>query len=700
MKKLLPILLLLTACSKTETPSSTASAPNTPIILISIDTLRADRLPAYGYRNVETPAIDAFRKEAILYANAYSHVPLTLPSHVSMLTGQLPPDTGVRNNIGFTFEPEKHPTLPGLLKAKGYTTGAAVSAYVLRGNTGLARIFDFYDDDITAHAGEATGRVQRPGEATLTVAERWTRDNAQSPFFFMLHLFEPHSPYAPPEPFRTKYADRLYDGEVAASDALVGRFLDHLRSSGIYDRAVIIILSDHGEGLSEHGEEEHGIFLYREAIHVPLLIKLPKSQRGGESVTAPVQLIDLLPTLTKLAGADTPQGLRGADLLAQLPASRRIYSETLYPRIHLGWSDLRSVVDQQFHYIDAPRPELYATTDVAERANVLADNRRVYAAMRKELEPFSRDLPTMSAIDPEEAKKLAALGYLASAPSASSGPLPDPKDRIGVLAKMKVATRLEREGKTLEAIASYREIIAEEPRLTDAWSLLARQLEKSGQWEEAVTTYKRGIELAPSSAGEFALSLANVYLLLNRPDDAMQHAQLGLSTNPGNAHILMGRSALAKNDLTRAESESREAMQSLNYRVPAMVLLAQVRVQQRDLRGAAALLDDAMREVEAKKLEVPPLVYFIRGDILARMNRPGDAIAAFEEEIRRYPNNRQAYANLAVIYLLSGRRDDANRTMERLVRANPSRTSYLLAAKTFAELGDNATAAQWERRAR
>ncbi|HEX7150682.1 MAG TPA: sulfatase-like hydrolase/transferase [Thermoanaerobaculia bacterium] len=700
MKKLLPILLLLAACRNAETAVPAASAPNAPVILISIDTLRADRLPAYGYSGVQTPAIDALRKDAILYRNAYSHVPLTLPSHVSMLTGQLPPDTGVRNNIGFTFDAAKQPTLPALLKAKGYATGAAVSAYVLRGNTGLGAAFDFYDDNMVAHAGEAAGRVQRAGDVTLPVAERWTREHAQSPFFFMLHLFEPHSPYAAPEPFRTQYAAQPYDGEIAATDALVGRFLDHLRSTGIYDRAVIILLSDHGEGLNDHGEEEHGIFLYREAIHVPLLIKLPQSQRAGETVAAPVQLIDLLPTLTKLTGAETPQGLRGTDILAAVPPSRNIYSETLYPRIHLGWSDLRSIVDANFHLIDAPRAELYAVSDVAEKANVLADNRRAYAALRKELEPFSRDLPAMASIDPEEAKKLAALGYLASAPSQSSGPLPDPKDRIGVLAKMKVAARLEREGKTAESIARYREIIAEEPRLTDAWSLLARQLEKSGQWDEAVATYKRGIELAPSSAGEFALSLANVFLLQNRPDDAIQHAQLGLSTNPGNAHLLMGRGALAKHDLNAAEREARAAMETQDYRVPAMILLAQVRVQQRDLRGASGLLDQAVTDIKQRQLDVPPLLFFVRGDILARMNQTEPAIQAFDEEIRRYPQNRQAYANLAVIYLLSGRRDAANQTMERMVRANPSKSSYEVAARTFAELGDNAGAAAWSRRAR
>ncbi|HWW62869.1 MAG TPA: sulfatase, partial [Thermoanaerobaculia bacterium] len=423
-RPLLFLLLLLTAaCTRREPSAAAVTAPGAPVILISIDTLRADHLPAFGYRGVETPAIDALRNDSILFTSAWSHVPLTLPSHVSILTGELPPDNGVRNNIGFPFDAAKHTTIPSLLRQHGYATGAAISAYVLRGNTGLASAFDFYDDRIAVRGGEVLGHLQRPGSESAQIAQQWIDDHASAPFFFMLHLFEPHSPYTPPEPFRTKYASQPYDGEIAAADAVVGAFLDHLKQKGIYDRAVIILLSDHGEGLRDHGEDEHGIFLYREAIHVPLMVKLPKSERAKSTVETPVQLIDVMPTVAALAGVDAPHRLKGASLLAP-PASRRIYSETLYPRIHLGWSDLRSLVDDKFHFIDSPRPELFATSDAAEKSNVLEDNRRVYASMRKDLEPIGREMPQIGNIDPEDAKKLAALGYLSSSSSQSSGPLP------------------------------------------------------------------------------------------------------------------------------------------------------------------------------------------------------------------------------------------------------------------------------------
>ncbi|MCU1348184.1 MAG: hypothetical protein JWO56_1214, partial [Acidobacteria bacterium] len=256
------ILFALSACTRehaTGGGTATPSYPNAPVIVISIDTLRADHLPAYGYRGVETPNIDRLRNDAILFTHAYSHVPLTLPSHVALLTGELPPDNGVRNNIGFSFDPAKHSTIPTLLKEKGYATGAAVSAYVLRGNSGLAKAFDFYDDDIAVKTGEVVGRLQRPGAESEAIAEKWIDARAQRPFFFMLHLFEPHSPYEPAPEFRARYAGAPYDGEIATADAVVGKFLDYLKQRGIYDRATIVLLSDHGEGLNEHGEDEHGI---------------------------------------------------------------------------------------------------------------------------------------------------------------------------------------------------------------------------------------------------------------------------------------------------------------------------------------------------------------------------------------------------------------------------------------------------------
>jgi len=269
---------------------------------------------------VQTPHLDRFAKDAIVFENAYTHVPLTLPAHVSILTGLLPFEHGVRDNLGYRFEAKSHPTLQGLLKSQGYATGAAVSAYVLRAGTGIGDGFDFYDDKMVVPFGtDALGRVQRPGGETASIASRWLEGVKGQPFFLFFHTYEPHAPYEPPEPFKSRYA-LAYDGEIAAADAVVGGLLDELRRLGLYDRALVIVLSDHGEGLGEHGEDEHGILLYRWALHVPLLVKLPGSARAGTRVAAPVETIDLLPTVARLVGLTPPGGLRGRSLL---PPRRR-----------------------------------------------------------------------------------------------------------------------------------------------------------------------------------------------------------------------------------------------------------------------------------------------------------------------------------------------------------------------------------------
>lgn len=302
----------------------------TPIVLISIDTLRSDRLPVYGYDEIETPALDALARDGVLFTRAYSHTPLTLPSHVSILTGLLPPEHGVRDNIGYPFDAEAPPYLPALLKQHGYSTGAAVSAFVLRGSTGLNSAFDHYEDRIGVVSGKDLGSLQRPGEETLERALSWLGGVADQPFFLFFHIYEPHSPYEPPEPWASRYRSP-YDGEVAAADAVIGRLVAALQQMGIYDRCLLILLSDHGEGLMDHGEQEHEVLLYRELLQVPLLVKLPGEQRRGTRVGRPVQLIDVVPTVLELLGAEKPGRLNGSSLFADIQNGERqaIYGENL-----------------------------------------------------------------------------------------------------------------------------------------------------------------------------------------------------------------------------------------------------------------------------------------------------------------------------------------------------------------------------------
>lgn len=685
-------LLIITALAAfTCSRSHDVTFRDAPVVLISIDTLRADHLPMYGYSRVKTPNLDALRRDAILYTSAYSHVPLTFPSHATILTGLLPQNNGVHNNIGYALD-AKTPTIASMLHASGYATGAAVSAYVLRGSTGIGASFDAYDDAIENRAGTPVGALQRDGHVTATIAQRWIDSHSASPFFFFLHLFEPHSPYTPPEPFRTEYASAPYDGEIATADAIVGDVIAFLKQRGIYDRALIIVLSDHGEGLGQHGEAEHGIFLYREAIHVPLLVKLPKQQRAGESVSEPVALVDILPTIAQVTGAKPPAKLDGTSLL--LPsrdAHRRVSGESLYPRIHLGWSELKSLVDDRFQFIQAPRPELYdLQRDAAETRNILDSERRVYASMRDELARTSTAAALPTHIDPEEAKKLTALGYLGSAAGTSqdAGPRPDPKDRIGEVNAMIAATELIRTHHYADAIDALRKLVAVNPDFSDAWNQLALTLEQQGRLDEAADAYRSAIRHAPQLAPEFGLSLGNVLLRLGKYDEAAEHARLGLKANAGNADILLARVAFARHDAATAEREARAARENPQSFTAASVLLAEILAQQNRSPEALSILDEAERRATAEGAMPVESLDYARGDALARMQRFDDASAAFRREIAHFPAGAEAYTHLAIIETMQGRRDNAQKLMADMVRANDTPATRQLAARTLVSLRD------------
>ena len=697
----LPALLLLSgSCAKEKRSQDlTGVYPNAPVILISIDTLRSDHLPAYGYKGVDTPNLDRFRRDAVLFEQAFSHCPLTLPSHVTMLTGRLPAGSGVRDNIGFPFDAAAQPTLPGVLKSKGYRTGAAVSAYVLRGKTGLGAAFDFYDDAVEIKPGSAQGSLQRSGSETIAIARRWIEQNHNEPFLFMVHLYEPHAPYAPPPVFASRYP-LAYDGEIAATDQIVGELLESLRKSGTYEKAIVVILSDHGEGLMDHGEQEHGIFLYREALQVPLLIKLPGSRDGGTSRKEPVGLIDLFPTIAKLVGATVPPGLDGSSLLDTPSKPRTIFSETIYPRLHLGWSELRSLIDGEHHFIDAPRAELYdLKSDPRETNNILAERRRIAASMRESMRPLAVPIAAPRNIDPEEAEKLTALGYLSSTTPAANGPLPDPKDHIGEITLLREGAQLTQVRRFSEAIAKLKSVLAANPRLTDAWSLLARCYDEAEDYENAAAAYRKTIELSPTTSADTALSLGSVLLKMNRLDEAASHAELAMRTNPASAQLLLGRIALARKEMQKAEQLARAAMQDDLYRIPAAVLLAQALNGQDKPAEALAITEKTAKEIDTRGYEPAVLLDFARGDALARLNRLDEAVEAFQREIRHFPYGRQAYANLTVVYALQGKMNEAHRTMEALVAASHTAESYRVAAETFEELGARDEAARWRRHA-
>jgi choline-sulfatase len=697
------LLCLVASCRAERGASARVRAAGAPIILLSIDTLRSDHLPTYGNKAVETPAIERLARDGLVFEDVWSPCPLTLPSHVSIFTGLLPSGHGVRNNIGYKLDPNAHATLTRLLKERGYATGAAVSAWVLRRATGLGDSFDFYDDAIEPPpASKAASQAQRSGAETVSRALAWVERVRERPFFLFVHLYEPHSPYEPPEPFRSRFA-LSYDGEIAAADAAVGELLHKLDDWGIYARSVVVLLSDHGEGLMDHGEQEHGVLLYREALQVPLIVKLPNSARKGERVKRLAALTDVLPTLVALAGGSAPEKVAGRDLFRLEPdPGRAIYGETFYPRIHLGWSELRSLADARSHYIDGPEPELYdRQTDSAEKTNRLSTDASLAREMKRVLDRIPADFRVPASADAEQVRRLTALGYLsATSRAASGGSLPSPMRELPQLEEMRRAFLLEANGDRPGAITAFRSLLAKNPDVFDVQYKLAETLEASGQWREAADAYRQAIRISPSMAGGAALALAKVSLKLGNLEEARANAEVALADAPADAHELLARLALARGQLESAEREAAGVSGSPNLDARGAVLLAEIRLRRNQPEETLKILDSALAKLDPSGREQIGNAQFLRGDALARLNRYPEAERAFREEIRLFPRNSDAYARLAVLYAVEHRRfSDVDRLLEAMYAASPLPGTADLAAKTLESLGNSTGAARWHRQA-
>jgi len=577
------------------TPEPTPEPPPepAPIVLISIDTLRSDRLPAYGYGGVETPAIDRLAADGVVFDRAYAHSPLTLPSHASILTGLLPPAHGVRDNVGYRLDPAAVPYLPRRLREAGYATGGAVSAYVLRGEGGFADGFDRYDDAIERRDRAGVGGLQRPGEEALERILPWLRERGGEPFFLFLHLFEPHTPYRPPEPFASRYPDP-YDGEVAAADRVVGELLAELDRLGLYRRSAILLLSDHGEGLGDHGEDEHGLLLYRESVQVPLILKLPGGRAAGRRVAEPAQLVDVAPTILELAGLEPSAEGAGRSLLGALrgePAEdpRPVYAETYFPRLHFGWSELTSLVSGRWHFIHGPDPELYdLVADPAEERNLLRDERRVARELRDALAELERELEPPAPVDEEERRKLAALGYVGTVGGEAEGPLPDPKSRLHTVADLKEGLRAYSAGELETAVASLRRAVAENPRSLDGWEYLGRSFAELRRPAEAVAAFERALELADGRAAHLAVSTALLLIEGGRiePALALLRREVPKTAEDFSLRLLEARTLVLAGRTDEALERAEELVQEAPENADAVYLRGAVRIGRRDLEGA------------------------------------------------------------------------------------------------------------------
>jgi arylsulfatase A-like enzyme/tetratricopeptide (TPR) repeat protein len=679
------------------------------VVLVSIDTLRSDRVGSYGYAKAKTPALDALAREGVVFEDVFSHCPLTLPAHASLFTGLLPPRHGVRDNLGFTLG-ESHHTLARRFQDAGYATGGAVSAYVLRRATGIASGFSFWDDSFESEgAVEAIGDLQRDGALATEALARFVEAQRGKRFFAFLHLYEPHTPYAPPPAHRGQ-ADP-YDGEVAYADELVGRLVGRLKAAGVYDEAIVAVTSDHGEGLMDHGEQEHGFFLYREALQVPLVLRLPGGRRGGTRVAGVAGHVDFAATLLDLAGL--PQGgmdgasLRGAIETGRTTQSRPVYSETFYPRHHFGWSELFAATEERYRFVRAPRSELYDRQHDPREQNDLAGSRpEAVAAMGRWLEETARAAPvaTPQPVSSEAREALAALGYVgggAAVTTADALTLPDPKDKLAVYEMYRRALQLRVEGRADEAIAGLRAVVADSPGLMDAWQALGTTYAKLGREKEAIAAFDSILRQDATNA-EAHLALARIHGLARRLDPAVKHARLAAEKEPGRGYETLAQLSL---DLRRPAEAAESAQKSLAAepdRVMSRFVLATAERMAGRCESAAPEYRRAIESASRRKGFVVRGLHAGLADCLARLGREDEAEAEFRQEIALIPHSREARVGLGLLFRSQGRDAEARDALAGIVTANPraGAEEYAVVASTLRTLGDLEAASEWARRGR
>jgi len=641
------VALAAAACTQPVQPAPVPVAEN--VLLITIDTLRADRVGVYGAANVETPNLDRLAREGAFARHATAHVPLTRPSHVSIFTGLYPAEHGIRDNVSPAL-PTDVPVLAERFKAQGHATAAFVASVVLTRQSGLARGFDHYSDrfDIGEDDARFLNTIQKRGDEVAGEAAAWIRAQ-KGRFFAWVHLYDPHDPYEPPGRYAVQYAERPYDGEVAWSDELVGRLLAALSDARLTDRTLVVVTSDHGEGLGEHGEDVHGYFVYETTLAVPLIVRGP-GVKAGTVIQPVVRAVDLFPTALDMAGLgrevprNSGRSLRAA-LGGEPTAEEPAFAESLVPLVHYGWSDLRVVRDGRWKYILAPRPELYdLARDPREMQNVADIEPARARAMRAGLEQRLRAEQTTArsdaaaaAVPPELLEKLGALGYVSpGGPAGGKASGADPKDKLDEYKALNTLMRQGmlalRAGRPAESVTHFRGLTARGVDSFEVHYYTGRAYAAMRRWREAAREYERAAEKLPAYGAAWR-GLGESRVALKDPAGAAAAFEKLVSLAP--------RDALARVQLGEAY---------------------------RDLRRG----DDAARMMrEAVAIDPAPASYWNSlGMVLGGDGRMGEAELAFAEASKRDEGNPQYLYNRGLALERMGRSDEAAAQFRRAAELN------------------------------
>jgi arylsulfatase A-like enzyme/Tfp pilus assembly protein PilF len=617
------------------------------LLLITTDTTRADHIGAYGNQSIQTPIIDGLARDGILGANTVTPSPSTVPAHSSLLTGLYPIHHGARANGTFRLE-DDITTLAEHLRASGYRTGAVISAFVLDSRFGLDQGFEDYHDDLTRGVQRSPHMFrERPAELANEAALAWLDENGDERFFLWVHYFDPHASYLPPEPFRTRYAEDLYDGEIAYVDAQIGALLSRLEESGVRDRTLVVYTSDHGEGLGEHGEQTHSLLTYDATLRVPLILSAPSALPRGKVLGTQTSLVDVVPTVLALLGEEIPEGLDGRSLLQPPgPEPRPVYFETIATMTLHGWAPLMGVRRADYKYILAPKAELYdLRNDPRELQNLHDRETDWVSALRDTLVEIIGGDPLVAAsveanlaLDDEAQRRLESLGYIDATPGTTAVPNQfelDPKEMIHHWENLQRAINLRIQGNLKAALPILEDAVAEVEADIFARGLLAGTYQVRGEHERALAIYQRSAEIEPRDEG-IHLGIASVHF--------------------------------ARGEALQAEAAIRKALEIAPESAPAHIQLGRLALMQRD---EAKALDLFQKAIAMSPGASGAPAYTETGRLHLRAHRLGQARTAFKKAIAIDAFNGAAHDGLANLLIAEGKRKEAARELAIALRFNP-----------------------------
>ncbi len=682
------------------------------VILITLDTLRADHLSCYDPDKVATPHLDRLAAEGVLFERCIAQTPLTLPSHTTILSGTYPLHHQVRDNGGFIV-PAELELLSEILQRQGFATSAFIAAYVLHSKWGLARGFDHYSDtfDLSKHKAISLGDVQKRADQVLAEARDWLRANRERRFFSWIHLFDPHTPYEPPSPFLERYPGQPYRGEVAYLDDELGKFLVFLEEQGLLDNSLVIVTGDHGESLGQHQEMTHGFFIYEASQWVPLIVRAP-FPFPVKKVPALVQHVDLAPTVLEALALPVPPAMQGRSLLGLLAgdsgSAREFnfaYAETFYPRLHFGWSELKAFYQDDLKYILAPEDELYDLgRSRHEEENIVLRRQPDQRRLSTRLDEFIRE-QSSRALSPVEQgpqdqaslQKLAALGYITSfVDTGGRTDLADPKEKIGVFNNLARAKNLYDEGRFDEAKDLILGIIQDDPEITDAHMAIGNLYFREKNFKSALDSFRAVLERRPDY--NFAMiNILNSLKIMGRFREALEEVDAFLKIFPGDAtlHFERGSILFIQKDYETAMLSLKQALEHDPGHAQSWNKIGEIHL----LKGENEKASAAIRQAQEISPELRKsffnlaLIDEARGDLRR-------AEEHYRNEVRTNPENHRASYNLAELLRRTGRAAEAVTHYRQVIERNPhfNIPYFMIAKHLFDSGGDLAEAADLCRR--